>query len=154
MQDANAAGTIADTIVAGLPAFGPPIATGAGDAPVPLPTIPDHDRLPDAVYALARIDASGRIADHTTPTALDWHPGDQLVAEAVDSTTIVVHREAGGPTTVTAKRHVVIPTPSRHRCGIHPGDQVFLAALPHTNVLHIHPLTYLDTLYTQHRAEP
>lgn len=124
----------------------------AVDTRLPLPPLPEPGRPSGAVYALARIDASGRIADHTTPTALHWHPGDPLTATLQPGPSITVLADPHGPLTLTAKRHVTLPAPLRRASGIHTGDLVFLAALPHHHVLLIHPLSYLDTLYTGSRS--
>jgi hypothetical protein len=104
------------------------------------------------VYALARIDASGRIADHTTTAALHWQPGDTLTANVTEDLAVRVVADPHGYSTLTAKGHVVIPAALRHVCGIDTGDQLFLVALPHHHILLIHPLIYLDTLYTSSRS--
>jgi hypothetical protein len=112
----------------------------------PLPTVPEHHRTHRAVYALARIDASGRIADHTTTDALCWHPGDGLIAIPDNDHLITVRHIPHGHLTVSPKRHIVLPAPLRHRCGIHPGDPLFLAAYPDQACVLIGTQNWLDTL--------
>jgi hypothetical protein len=71
-----------DHIVAAVPLTAPTRHSPTTATAPPLPTVPEHHRTHRAVYALARIDASGRIADHTTTDALCWHPGDPLFLAA------------------------------------------------------------------------
>lgn len=100
------------------------------------------------MYALARIDVSDRVADHATPTALHWRPGRALTAHVLGSQTITVVAAPHGDITVFPKRHITIPAALRHRCAVDSGNLVFLVALPHDQVLRVHTLAYLDTLYT------
>lgn len=135
-------------IVAAL-ACAPPINHHHPVNPVPLPTLHPHSRLTTALYALARIDRSGRIADHTTTAALGWRPGDSLIA-TVNDATITLRPSPDGTTAISPKRHPVLPAALRHRCRIHTGDQLFLIALPHRDLLLIHTLRHLDTLFARH----
>jgi hypothetical protein len=78
---------------------------------------------------MSRIDASGRLTSQAISHVLDWRPGDRLTLTA-DAGAVVVRRDPPGMAIVPARRAVAIPAAPRHRCGLRPGDQVLLAALP------------------------
>jgi bifunctional DNA-binding transcriptional regulator/antitoxin component of YhaV-PrlF toxin-antitoxin module len=120
--------------------------------PLPVPAVAEHHRTRRTVYALARIDASGRIADHTTTTALHWHPGDTLTAVPHNDRVLIVRAALNGPVTISAKRHIVLPAPLRRRCGIQASDLLFLAADPDQESALICTLSWLDTLLAGHPA--
>jgi bifunctional DNA-binding transcriptional regulator/antitoxin component of YhaV-PrlF toxin-antitoxin module len=103
---------------------------GAG-RPMPLASPPDR---PDAVYGFGRVDASGRVADRVTITALGWQGGDRLTLTA-DGGVMIARRDPGGMITVPTRPYLVIPAALRRRCGLRAGDQVLLAALPGEDML-------------------
>ncbi len=92
--------------------------------PVPVPSAPE-----DVVYGIGRIDASGRIADRAVITALGWRGGDRLTLTA-DAGVVTARRDPGGMVTLPASAYITIPAALRRRCGLEPGDQVLLAAVP------------------------
>jgi hypothetical protein len=69
---------VAPVIPAASPGRRRPGKPGAG-RPVPLASPPGR---PDVVYGFGRIDASGRVADRVTITALGWRGGDRLTLTA------------------------------------------------------------------------
>ena len=50
------------------------------------------------VYGLARMDASGRVADRAVTAALGWRGGDRLTLTA-ESGVVVARRDPGGMVT-------------------------------------------------------
>jgi bifunctional DNA-binding transcriptional regulator/antitoxin component of YhaV-PrlF toxin-antitoxin module len=88
----------------------------------------------DAVYRMSRIDASGRLTSQAITQVLGWQPGDRVTLTA-DAGVIVVRRDPHGMVTVPARCSIAIPAGLRHRCGLRPGDQVLLAALPSQDAL-------------------
>src|SRR5260370_23027958 len=99
--------------------------------PMPLASPPGR---PDVVYGFGRIDASGRVADRVTITALGWRGGDRLTLTA-DAGGMIAHRDPGGMATAPARPYVVIPAPLRRRCGLRAGGHVLLAASPRQDLL-------------------
>ena len=83
----------------------------------------------NVVYGFGWIDASGRVADRATITALGWRGGDRLTLTA-DAGVMVAHRDLGGMVTVPSRPYIVIPAALRRRCGLRAGDRVLLAASP------------------------
>jgi hypothetical protein len=118
---------------------------GAG-RPVPLASPPDR---PDAVYGCGRIDASGRVADRVTMAALGWRGGDRLTVTA-EAGVLTARRDPGGIVTVPDRPCLVIPAPLRHRCGLRPGDQVLLAAVPGQDTLRAYSPAVVDQAIRAH----
>ena len=83
---------------------------------------------------MSRIDASGRLTSQAISRVLNWRPGDRLTLTA-DAGVVVVRRDPHGMVIVPARCAVAIPAALRHRCGLRPGDQVLLAALPPEDTL-------------------
>ena len=77
---------------------------------------------------LARIDASGRVADRTVTRALGWHGGDRLTLTA-SAGVVTARRDPDGLVTLPPRHYIAIPATLRHRCGLLPGDPVLLAAV-------------------------
>jgi bifunctional DNA-binding transcriptional regulator/antitoxin component of YhaV-PrlF toxin-antitoxin module len=102
-------------------------------------------------YGLARIDASGRVADRSILKTLGWCSGDSLVITVVDSA-IVVHRDPSGVFAVPAAPYLTLPALVRRRAGVRAGDQLLVAADATCGVLVIHPLAALDTMLVTYHA--
>jgi hypothetical protein len=62
--------------------------------------------------AWGRIDASGRVADRVTITALGWRCGDRLTLTA-DAGVLIARHDPGGLVTVPARPYIVIPAALR-----------------------------------------
>jgi bifunctional DNA-binding transcriptional regulator/antitoxin component of YhaV-PrlF toxin-antitoxin module len=102
------------------------------------------------VYGCGRIDASGRVADRVTIAALGWRGGDRLTLTA-DAGVLIARRDAGGMVTVLQRPCLVIPAALRQRCGLRPGDQVLLAAVPGEDTLRAYPPAVVDQAIRAHR---
>ena len=111
-----------------IPAAGPAVGTGS-------PVRAVRCRWPARrsgrtwCYGFGRIDASGRVADRATTSALGWRGGDRLTLTA-DAGVVIARRDPGGMVTMAARPYIVIPAALRRRCGLRPGDHVLLAASP------------------------
>jgi hypothetical protein len=146
----------ADQLIAPVipPAAGPAHSRSGragGGRPLPLAgplTIPL-----DAVYGMSQIDASGRLTSQAISQVLNWRPGDRLTLTA-DAGVVVVHRDPHGMVTVPARCAVAIPAGLRHRCGLRPGDQVLLAALPGEDTLAACTFTVVDQALRTHPLFP
>ena len=103
-------------------------ARSAANRPLPLAR-PVRSVPQDVVYALARIDASGRICERAVITALGWAGGDRLTLTA-EAGVVTARRDPGGMVTVPERAYLVIPAALRRRCGLEPGDRVLLAGAP------------------------
>jgi hypothetical protein len=107
----------------------------------------------DVIYGIARVDASGRICERAVITALGWAGGDRLTLTA-DAGVVTARRDLGGMVTLPASGYVTIPAALRHRCGLEPGDQVLLAALPGQDTLAAYCLAVVDQAIRAHGALP
>ncbi len=129
-------------------------ATGVGGAvllsrkALPLPSL-IAQRTMSAVYGLAALDDRGRIADRVVLRALGWSAGLRLVIDESRGL-LVIYPEAGGPAQVTGQGHLRVPAPLRHRCGLHSGDRVLLAADPGHSRLVVYPPAALDAFVSHH----
>ena len=117
-------------------------------SPVPVPSAPE-----DVVYGIARIDSSGRICERAVITALGWAGGDLLTFTA-DAGVVTARRNPDGMVTLPASGYITIPAALRHRCGLEPGDQVLLAALPAQDALAAYCLAVVDQAIRAHGALP
>lgn len=106
-------------------------------------------RASSAVYGLAALDDRGRIADRVVLRALGWSAGLRLVIDESRGL-LVIYPEAGGTAQVTGQGHLRVPAPLRHRCGLHNGDRVLLAADPQRHRLVVYPPAALDPLLSHH----
>jgi hypothetical protein len=102
---------------------------------------------------IGRIDASGRVADRATVTALGWRGGDRLTLTA-DAGVMIAGRDPGGMVTVPARPCIVIPAALRRRCGLRAGDHVLLAALPREDMLAAYSFAVVDEAMRAHVRFP
>jgi hypothetical protein len=107
----------------------------------------------DVVYGVGRIDASGRICDRAVITALGWTGGDRLTLTA-EVGVVTARRDPGGMVTLPGRAYITIPAALRRRCGLEPGDQVLLAAVPGDDTLAAYPLAVVDQAIRAHGALP
>jgi bifunctional DNA-binding transcriptional regulator/antitoxin component of YhaV-PrlF toxin-antitoxin module len=118
--------------------------------PVPLASPPGR---PDVVYGFGRIDASGRVADRVTISALGWRGGDRLTVTA-QAGVMIARRDPGGMVTVPSRPYVVIPAALRRRCGLRAGDHVLLAASAGQDTLAAYSFAVLDEALRAHAPDP
>jgi bifunctional DNA-binding transcriptional regulator/antitoxin component of YhaV-PrlF toxin-antitoxin module len=102
---------------------------------------------------MSRIDASGRLTSQAISQVLDWRPGDRVTLTA-GAGVVVVRRDPHGMVTVPARCSIAIPAGLRHRCGLRPGDQVLLAALPHQDTLAACTFAVVDQALGAHPLFP
>jgi len=105
------------------------------------------------VYGFGRIDAAGRIADRAVISALGWRCGDRLTLTA-DAGVVTARRDPAGMVTLPASGYITIPAALRRRCGLEPGDQVLLAALPGQDILTAYCLAVVDQAIRAHGPFP
>jgi hypothetical protein len=107
----------------------------------------------DVIYGIARVGASGRICERAVITALGWAGGYRLTLTA-DAGVVTARRDLGGMVTLPASGYITIPAALRHRCGLEPGDQVLLAALPGQDTLAAYCLAVVDQAIRAHGSLP
>jgi hypothetical protein len=126
---------------------GSPGVAALARAPLPLPTL-ISPRTSTVVYGLSALDDRGRVADRVIMRALGWSAGLRLdIGETAG--VLTAHTTPDGAYQVTTQGHLRLPAPLRHRCGLHTGDRVLLAAEPDRSRLAIYPPAALDTLLPQ-----
>jgi bifunctional DNA-binding transcriptional regulator/antitoxin component of YhaV-PrlF toxin-antitoxin module len=105
------------------------------------------------IYGFGRIDASGRVADRATISALGWRGGDRLTL-TVEAGVMIARRDPGGMVTVPARPYIVIPAALRSRCGLRAGDHVLLAASPGEDKLTAYSFAVVDQAMRAHAPVP
>jgi hypothetical protein len=136
------------------PAAARPSAGRRGTARGPLPLASPPAAAPLAVvYALGRIDDSGRIIDRVLTGALGWVGGDRLTLTAGEGM-VLARRDPHGMVTLPARPRVAIPACLRRRCGLRADDRVLLAALPGQDALAAWPLPVVDRALRAHAPFP
>jgi hypothetical protein len=147
---------VTDQLIAHVipPTAGPGVARpGRAGGSRPLPLAGPLAVPGGAVYGMSRIDASGRLTSQAISHVLNWRTGDRLTLTA-DAGVVVVRRDPHGMVIVPARCAVAIPAASRHRCGLRPGDQVLLAALPREDTLAACTFTVVDQALQTHPLFP
>jgi hypothetical protein len=120
----------------------------------PLPLARPVRSVPlDVVYGIARVDSSGRICERAVIAAPGWAGGDRLTFTA-DAGVVTGRRDPGGMVTLPAGGCITIPAALRRRCGLEPGDQVLLAALPGEGALAAYCLAVAVEAIRAHGALP
>jgi hypothetical protein len=110
----------------------------------PLPLARPVRSVPQGVvYGIARVDASGRICERAVITALGWASGDRVTLTA-DAGVVTARRDPGGMVELPPTAFIPIPAALRRRCGLVPGDQVLLAAIPDQDDLTAYCLAVVD----------
>ena len=121
---------------------------------LPVSATPEVLAVPDDVlYGFGRMDESGRVADRTMTTALDWQPGDQLTFTA-SAGVVIARRDPAGIVTMSAMPYFVIPAALRRRCGLRPGDRVLLAVIPTQDALAAYSFAVVDQALRAHAPAP
>jgi hypothetical protein len=139
-----------------IPGSSVPAGRGRGPAAAgrPLPLARTVRSIPeDVVYGIARIDASGRICERAIIAALGWAGGDRLTSTA-DAGVVTARRDPGGMVTMPASGYITIPAALRRRCGLAPGDQVLLAAVPAADLLAAYSFAVVDQAIRAHGMFP
>ncbi|HMD25466.1 MAG TPA: hypothetical protein VKH61_15315 [Streptosporangiaceae bacterium] len=149
-------GTLISPVIPSSSAGPAPPARAHGAART-LPLAVPPARLPalsgDVVYGLARVDASGRVADRSVTGALGWQGGDRLTLTA-ESGVVIIRRDLSGLVTVPPRPCIPIPAALRHRCGLLPGDPVLLAGIPAEDTLTAYSLAVVDQALRAHTPFP
>ncbi|MFD2472099.1 hypothetical protein [Amycolatopsis silviterrae] len=140
----------------------PRLIPGAGPAGTLAALAPDNERLPlpappaparqaELVYALSRLDASGRLSATTLLARLQWRTSVRLAATVV-GTSVVFRPDRHGVFALDPKRKVVVPLRLRRPCRLHTGDQALLVADTRENILVVHPTAALDKIVLARHA--
>jgi bifunctional DNA-binding transcriptional regulator/antitoxin component of YhaV-PrlF toxin-antitoxin module len=122
-----------------------PTAPPTLSAGLPLPGLARPGRLTTARYALTTTDRQGRLADRSSVRALGWAPGQPISITTADDT-IVIRSATDSLETLTRQGFLCLPAAIRHRCHIHTGDRLLIAAYPDHQVLLVCTLAVLDDM--------
>ncbi len=111
--------------------------------PLPLAELALVSRDCPTVYGMGRMDASGRVAERAIVRALGWSPHDRCTISTT-ARSMLLRRDPHGCHQPARTSGVVLPLPARRWCGLEPGHQVLLTALPAHALLVIHTCAALD----------
>jgi AbrB family looped-hinge helix DNA binding protein len=67
---------------------------------------------------------------------------------------VTARRDPGGMVTLLASGYITIPAALRRRCGLEPGDQVLLAAVPAADMLAAYSFAVVDEAIRAHGSFP
>ncbi len=116
--------------------------------PLPIAELSSLPRDGSMLYGMGRIDTSGRISERRIVRSLNWLPGDRLDINIV-AQILVIRQTSRGALRLTNNRCIALPSNTRARCNIGPGDQILLAASPAQGVLIVHTSSNLDRMLIQ-----
>lgn len=121
--------------------------TSKAPGPLPLAALALVSRDAPTMYGMGRMDASGRVAERAIVQALGWSRHDRCTISTT-SRSILLRRDPHGCHQPARTSCVVLPLPARRWCGLQPGHQVLLTALPEQALLVIHTCAALDEALT------
>ncbi|MFE3170650.1 hypothetical protein ACFXI3_03385 [Amycolatopsis sp. NPDC059235] len=116
-----------------------------------MPAAPAPARQAELVYALSRLDASGRLSATTVLARLRWRTPIRLAATVV-GTSVVFRPDRHGVFALDPKRKVVVPLLLRGPCRLRTGDQALLVADTRENLLAVHPTPALEKIVLSRHA--
>ncbi|WP_370942007.1 AbrB/MazE/SpoVT family DNA-binding domain-containing protein [Amycolatopsis sp. cg5] len=117
------------------------------DARLPLVQVPITTGPIPVTYAMAKVDASGRVSDQAVLHALGWMPGEPLTITAEDGA-VIIRRDPRGVFTLAPSGYIQIPAPLRTRYGLRARDRILLAAVPRRATLLIYTTALLHQVMT------
>lgn len=121
--------------------------TSTASGPLPLAELALVSRDAPTVYGMGRMDGSGRVAERAIVRALGWSPHDRCTISTT-ARSILLRRDPHGCHQPARTSCVVLPLPARRWCGLQPGHQVLLTALPEQALLVLHTCAALDEALT------
>ncbi|MBA8931846.1 bifunctional DNA-binding transcriptional regulator/antitoxin component of YhaV-PrlF toxin-antitoxin module [Kutzneria viridogrisea] len=105
------------------------------------------------VYAVARLDDSGRVSDRHIAHAVGWAPGDRLEFHVIAGV-VIIRPHPGGLFTRSTRNTLTIPASVRTQCRMRIGDQVLLAAAPEHHTVVIQNARALDQMILAFWRDP
>ncbi|MEU1955650.1 hypothetical protein [Nocardia rhamnosiphila] len=146
--------SMAEELFGGLYPETTPTPTPVSDSLVTEFAFPDtfDDHVPTDLYcSVTAMDNRGRLAARATVRELNWQPG-QTVSMTLKQGVIVIRRAPQGRQ-LPASGFVVLPSRTRHRCGLYPGDRVLVVASPSAEILAVLPPRILAAAVQAHCPE-
>ncbi|WP_156096559.1 hypothetical protein [Amycolatopsis jejuensis] len=127
---------------------------GRGSSTGPLPmAVPRSDLCKSSiVYALCRLDDSGRFHDQSIINAVSWRSGERLRAELIHGVAVLIP-SGQGPLIVTRRRSVALPSYARKHLDLAPKDKALLAAAPKSRAVIVYPLSAIDAMISHYHAD-
>jgi bifunctional DNA-binding transcriptional regulator/antitoxin component of YhaV-PrlF toxin-antitoxin module len=102
-------------------------AESAQRGPLPVVDVETGPAKVPMIYAIGKVDASGRVRDQSFVEAMGWEAGQRLTITA-SAGAVIIRRDPRGVFTVPTTCQLVIPGPLRARYHLHHGDRVLLVA--------------------------
>lgn len=115
--------------------------------PLPMAALKNGGGLSSIVYAICRIDDSGRFYDREIIDTADWHPGERLRIQLVHGVVAFIP-SPHGPLTVTRRRRVAVPAHARQLLSLDTKAKALLAAAPVSRVVIVYPMSTLEEMIT------
>ncbi len=143
--------TAAQNIVAALGLSPLPEDPSEPIRPLPLIDLRRLSRDTTVLYAVGRVDSSGRVMNTDIVRALGWQAGDKLeVVIALGG--IVILASPDGLFSVPDKPRLVLPAAARRQHDIGPGDHVLLAAAPEYGVVVVHTRQAMNEMLARYHS--
>jgi hypothetical protein len=120
--------------------------------PMPLSHLPRLPRETSMLYAIGRIDRSGRVTNRGITDALRWQPGDRL-AMTLTPSAVVFSPAPDGLLRVPPRPCIAIPVTARRLLSITPGDELLLAAAPEHRIVITHTMQAVEDMLTSFYAQ-
>ncbi|HEY3710751.1 MAG TPA: hypothetical protein VGL64_15320 [Amycolatopsis sp.] len=119
--------------------------------PLPIAKLITPRREGSLVYAMVRVDRSGRLVDKAVLDAVSWRAEERISVRLAPGV-IVFQPQPTGLLAVNKHQCVTIPAAARHHFEIRPGHRVLMAGIPEHRVILVYPLSTVDVLISQFHA--
>jgi hypothetical protein len=112
-------------------------------------TAPPH--VSPLVFAMAGVDADGRVQDRSVVAALGWRAGHRLQMQVIGGS-VLVYRDRAGVFAMGGRPYLVLPAAVRRRCALAPRERVLLVADPRHALLVVHPRAAVGAMVAAYHA--
>lgn len=97
------------------------------------------------VYAICRIDESGRFHDKDIIETAAWFPGERLQVQFISGVAAFAPTPYG-PLTVARRRSISVPAHLQRLLGLESKDRALLAAAPESRIVIVYPKSAIDEM--------
>ncbi|MFE3175945.1 hypothetical protein ACFXPA_12270 [Amycolatopsis sp. NPDC059090] len=113
--------------------------------PLPMIALTSEASSSSIVYAICRIDESGRFHDKDIIETAAWTPGERLQVQFIRGVAAFAPAPYG-PLAVARRRSIAVPAHTRRLLGLEPKDKALLAAAPESRIVLVYPKPTIDEM--------